>query len=90
MQISKKPVEFANRAEMIELDAHAFSVGAHLPEKRVYVNLYAADGTRVLGMTPEEAWDLAKHLSDAASNAYCGTADEETARQSRERTQSGE
>jgi hypothetical protein len=64
------------------------------------VNLYAADGTRVISMTPKEAWDLARHISDAANSAYCGIsqmsdedqnhAREILAQQSRASIQSGE
>lgn len=67
MKISKAPVCFANRADLIECDSTAFSVGAHIPEQFISLNMYAADGTRVLQMTAEEALDLARHLVRGAS-----------------------
>jgi hypothetical protein len=82
MQISKTPVEFANRAEMVECNPHAFSVGAHTLERRVYVNLYAVDGTRVIGMTPEEAENLARCILTGATDAREGA---QAARIERER-----
>jgi hypothetical protein len=68
MKISKAPVCFANRADLIECDSHAFSVGAHVPEQVVMLNVYAKDGTRVLQMTAEEAHDLARHLAQGAND----------------------
>ncbi len=66
MKTSKAPVTFANRAEMIELESHSFSVCANVPEKTVDINLYAPDGTRVISMTASQAQDLAQSILQGA------------------------
>jgi hypothetical protein len=76
MKISKELVQFANRAEMVDLVESEYCVGAHMDEKRVYITLYEAGGTRVISMTPQEAWKLGATLSNAASEAYCGSSEE--------------
>jgi hypothetical protein len=94
MKTSKAPVVFANRAEMIELDSHAFSVCADVPENQVCLNLYAQDGTRVISMTADEAKDLARTILQGAHDLSEKTADadfirELKAKQSRERNERG-
>ncbi len=75
MKISKELVQFANRAEMVDLVGEGYSVGAHMDEKRVYITLYEAGGSRVISLTPAEAWELGSTLNNAASEAYCGSSD---------------
>jgi hypothetical protein len=95
MQVSKIPVDFANRAEMIECDQNAFSVCAHIPENRVYVNLYVDGKTRVIGMTADEARELSRALAIGADDLQSLTADPDYMRQlnaklRRERQDNGE
>ncbi len=95
MKTSKAPVTFANRAEMIELDSHSFSVCANVPEKTVDINLYAPDGTRVISMTASQAQDLAQSVLQGVRDLVAKMADEEymrelKAKQSRERNERGE
>lgn len=68
MKVSKEPVMFANRAEMIECNADSsHSVGLDMREKTICINTYSVDGTRVIVMGLQEAEDLAIRLTRAAA-----------------------
>lgn len=69
MRASKQPVRAANRAEFIAAD---YSVGAHVPEGIVMLNVYAGDMARVLEMSPDEARELAGYLLNSADDAQRG------------------
>lgn len=66
MRSSENPVPFSNRAVM---EPATFSVGAHVAERVVIVNIYRADGqTDVIEMTPLEARVLARYLVESANS----------------------